>query len=431
METKLKVNSWDVFDTLIGRRCFYPDEIFRIIEKQSGINNFYSIRKHCECITLSNYDDIYIKMLDILGVDTSNKLKILEFETELEYIFPINENINKVKDGDILVSDNYYSKEFIYKLLQKAGFNKNVEIYVTYGGKSNGTIWNIIKQKYDILFHTGDNMHSDIHMANNNGVNAIFFNKDYNDIENYINIKYTELAKFCRTLRLKNPYNKDHVSYQLWNLESNFNVPILILFISYLNQYCEKNNYETLLFCTRDCCHLFKIFKHFYPKYNSIYFHSSRQAYLTKSNDYKEYLISLSKNKTLVIDLCGTGKSGNLLFEEFSNIKRFFFWFIDDNKNIDYMFKSPGNNSLLEILNYDKIGSLTDVKKEKDIFIDIRKPIKYDYSTLDFMDLIIEDIINYATIPNDFSIDTILYLIKYFDDKNTEIKKIFNHDGDE
>jgi len=440
MSTKRKVNSWDIFDTLIGRRCFYPDEIFKIIEIKSGINNYFNIRKHCESITQSNYDDIYNKMNEVLGLEKSESLKKMEFETELEYIFPIQQNMNMVVDGDILVSDNYYSKEYILKLLIKAGLNKNVEIYVTYGGKSNGSIWNNLKNTYDIVKHTGDNVHSDINMAKMNGIPTTYFNKEFNNIESYLsNNGHPNMAKFCRMLRLKNLYNTEDPKFELWNLESNFNVPILLLYMNYLNNYCIKNNYKTILFCTRDCCHLYKLFKHFYPGYESIYFHSSREAYIKKSDDYKNYVLNMlrvnGKDKTVVVDLCGTGNSGNEIFKELDYPKRFFFWYISGShtgKNIDYMIQNINcNNSLLEILNYDKIGSLSDVQYINDNHIDIRKDIKYDHKLLDFMDSIIENIIKYGEIPQNINLNVVMYLIKYFDNQNEHIKQLFNHDGNE
>jgi hypothetical protein len=43
-----KLNSYDVFDTLIARICFKGHNIFEIIENISGLKDFKSNRIRCE-----------------------------------------------------------------------------------------------------------------------------------------------------------------------------------------------------------------------------------------------------------------------------------------------------------------------------------------------------------------------------------------------
>src|ERR1700693_5053496 len=67
--------------------------------------------------------------------------------------------------------------------------------------------------------------------------------------------KQEELAKLMRQLRLSNPYDIDSLSYKVWEEQAQFNIPILILASYYLDEFCQNNQKQRLLFSSRDCCH--------------------------------------------------------------------------------------------------------------------------------------------------------------------------------
>jgi hypothetical protein len=395
------IKSWDVFDTLIGRKCYYPIEIFNQVALLSATPNFSNIRIRCEKDTLSTYDDIY-KEMEKYAVNTE-QLKKLEFETELSNVFPIIENINKVQDLDILVSDTYLSEDQIWQLLHKIGFTKNVKVYTSYGGKSKGYIWNEIKKSHAIVMHTGDNYNSDVKIPKQFGIPTQHYNSTYNQIESLILESQPSLAAYSRMIRLMNPHSD--ILGKLWNYQVNYNIPLLLMACKYLDEYCQQNGYRKILFCTRDSSVLIKLFTFAYPKYESIYFHSSRIANIKASSDYKNYIKSLLTDQTVtdqtvadqtvVVDLCGTGFSGNVLYEELNFPKRFYllnlFRNLDKKYNIDFIISSKSyNNSYLEILNYDTIGCLEDVEFKDGKYIDIRQPVKYDISLLDYIPQLLE-----------------------------------------
>ena len=59
----------------------------------------------------------------------------------------------------------YFTEDIIYDILKNCGFEKNVEIYVSSGGKSSGEMWEKLKSNIKLNFHIGDNYHSDVKMA--------------------------------------------------------------------------------------------------------------------------------------------------------------------------------------------------------------------------------------------------------------------------
>ncbi|WP_025824875.1 hypothetical protein [Asaia astilbis] len=129
MNFKANINTFDVFDTLVARRCVLPTNIFKIMEERLGIANFAVTRIQAEQTLLGNpynFDDIYCNVAEILNIneDETKKLKNQEITLEIENIIPIKENISKVKDGDILISDMYHTEEVVRSLLDAAGFKK-------------------------------------------------------------------------------------------------------------------------------------------------------------------------------------------------------------------------------------------------------------------------------------------------------------------
>ena len=457
-----EIRSWDIFDTLIGRKCYYPFEIFNMVQEKLGVPTFVTVRTKCEKMTMSTYDDIYREMIKDYPEDLVLMLKEMEFNMELDQCFPIMENINQVKNNDILVSDTYYPEDRLRQLLQKVGLTSTPKIYASYGGKSKGYIWDLIKKdlfinksirtlsesaqiKKDPLIeqvnirHTGDNQHSDVLMHKKFGINTVHFNPGYNQVENLISKFQPKLATRSRMLRLMNPYESNSVEWKLWNYQVDYNIPLLLMACKYLDQYCRSMGIRVLLFCTRDCSILIKLFQMFYPQYESIYFHSSRIANTKASPDYIKYIKSFLTNpkEVMIVDLCGTGLSGNDLYEKLGFPKRFYLLNLprglSDKYNIDYIIASREyNNSYLEIMNYDTIGCLEDVEFTNDKFVDIRQPVKYNTELLEYIPKIL-DLINKEglTILNDLNLDNIKEfwhsLLKELNAHGDFLVNVFNH----
>lgn len=200
--------SWDCFDTLLARSYKNPRSIFDIVAKKINDPTFPKKRiiaeKHSK---LKTYEDIY-KLLP--EYDPS-----IEFNTEKEHTFPILENFNKVSDGDVIVSDMYFSSQQILELLNYHNLNKDIDIYVTYSGKHSGLSWNYLRNKYnDITYHIGDNIKSDVGICRANGFKSIFFaGSNFSPEENYISKNNYALATLMRRTRLSNPFFRPYSTY--------------------------------------------------------------------------------------------------------------------------------------------------------------------------------------------------------------------------
>ena len=138
--SKPRLNSFDIFDTILARELIQPEDVFDIVEKTFPYPNFKVIRQTAAMETQGNFDEIYdqIKENEKLSYDFMNRLKEFEFQVELNKTYLVHQNYRLIKDGDILISDMYLSEERIHRLLESAGYDKHTKVYVSNGGKREG-----------------------------------------------------------------------------------------------------------------------------------------------------------------------------------------------------------------------------------------------------------------------------------------------------
>ena len=256
------LRTWDIFDTLIARRCIYPQAVFQIVEQVSKVGNFAQIRVSAERNLSSrgiNYglDDIYDELQQLTGAtkETCNALKKLECDVEFDQSIPITENIRQVKAGDILISDMYLPEKFIRRLLAKAGLLAPVEILITSGGKYSGRVWKQLAKQKEFVFHTGDNPEADVENPRlagfESGLSVI---ANPNPVEQYLLKINFNFAAYLREIRLRNPYSEEikRVYWELFTL----NIGILLLLVQQIDALQKKYNFEYLGFCGRDTHYL-------------------------------------------------------------------------------------------------------------------------------------------------------------------------------
>lgn len=149
------VNSFDIFDTILARTVFEPEDIFSLVEEQYPCPNFKYVRRYAASITIESFDGIYDILEKITRADTPyvQSLKEFEFAMELNHSYLIQQNYDLVKDGDILISDMYLPYDRIWTLLKAAGFNKSVNLFVSPTGKAHRWMWESISSIYDIKKH--------------------------------------------------------------------------------------------------------------------------------------------------------------------------------------------------------------------------------------------------------------------------------------
>ena len=364
------VNSFDIFDTLVARRVINPEDIFSIIEEKFPFPNFKHYRTIAQKYSNHTIDDIYIKFKEIYMIDDSlaELLKKFEIETEINNCYLISTNYNRIKDGDILISDMYLKREDIIKILHSIGFTKQVTIFVSPNGKKSGSIWNIVKDKYSINLHLGDNQHSDIYMAKKAGIVAELTTVHlFNEVELFfIKNKLKTFAISLREFRHKNPYKIHSKDYYLYNDQAIYNIPLLILLSTTLYNIMMDEKRTTLLLLTRDGCLLKHIIKLMYPDIICKDLESSRYINTHPNEEYKMYLKSIYFHDTcLIFDLFGSFNTGRELYKElFGTYPRVhLLGYIPSNKLYDGLTYS--SNISAEFFNVDTVGSLITMENGK------------------------------------------------------------------
>lgn len=314
------IRSWDVFDTLITRRCVRPEGIFDLMSADFG-EDFRPARMQAElearkCKAEISLEEIYDKLQIAMSWDTSTRQRALDLEikTELDNVIPINENLLKVKDGDILVSDMYLSQEVILSLLHKAGLKKDVRLFVSNNGKGDGSMWIRLKKEFRISKHTGDNPRSDFLRPLRHGIPAAI-------TETSVETKWERrlrcngapaLSAYIREMRLRfSNAEKDIRSTQNAQIEANF--PLLLLASAALVHWCDARGFSHALMCSRDCVLWTplaeKMARHLGSNLVVEYFLTSRVAALKSSEEYLNYASKRIKPEAVVVDLSMTGIS--------------------------------------------------------------------------------------------------------------------------
>lgn len=288
------MNSWDCFDTLIARRFYHPHTVFDEVGNRLGDPNFKDKRIKAEIYSNNTYSGIYN---NLPGIDPD-----IECQVELEHCFPIVENMNKVEDGDLILSDMYHTPEFIEKLLRKCGLTKTVKVIVTPNGKSSGNIW---KSLPPIKHHLGDNYISDVQNAISNGINATHYTEcHFNELEDEISKYDFHLACWMRYIRLSFPFQTKHQK-SIWIDQANCNIPALALGSFELPE-------KPLVFTLRDCIFWKPIYEALMNK-ESYMFHSSRHCYGNPSQEYIKYVKEATEGK-VIVDIHGSGNSAKKFF---------------------------------------------------------------------------------------------------------------------
>jgi len=279
-ESVLNIFSYDIYDTLLTRIFFHPEDLFVFMDRKLKLEgiidpsmDFKSIRLKSEedARTKSlkeetTLDEIYSQIQKMTAMSDQTLEKIFEFELEMENFStrPIAYSRDLVDSKSILISDIYLSEDFISKLLNKNDilFNK-LFISSAYGEtKDSSSLYRFVLEDIDLkkyeLTHTGDNIHSDVKMARKAGINAnefIFarptrYEKMVNNLESGDRLE-SLIAGTMRTSRLSEKFDSDHMQ-SVWDISTNVVAPVLFLYVNWILHKSMKEGIGTLFFMSRD-----------------------------------------------------------------------------------------------------------------------------------------------------------------------------------
>ena len=202
--------SFDIFDTVIGRRVQKPVDIFhlmstRLVAEHPEVphdvaENFHDIRRKAEADARKassaediTFDDIYDQLAKTCSLSKAQRdfLQAFEFNLELENIRPIRSNDQMIHDllakGEhvIFISDMYLQPKYIKQLLAKVSpVFAELPLYVSNECgllKHTGSLFKYVLEKENIrpneLIHRGDNPVADLEMPKKLGILTDFYDR--------------------------------------------------------------------------------------------------------------------------------------------------------------------------------------------------------------------------------------------------------------
>ena len=206
--SKFKVISFDIFDTLVIRPLYEPDDIFVLMSKQAakmiGISNssqFCMMRKNAENLARQAADkgreditltEIYDKFGEIYGVSNTvcKGLYDLEITYEKRYCYRRESGVELLEMAKaigkrvVLTSDMYLELDVVKNILNGLSITGYDAIYLSSDVgylKSTGNLYRYMYRHENVdpnkIIHIGDNWQIDIERARFVGLEALFFAK--------------------------------------------------------------------------------------------------------------------------------------------------------------------------------------------------------------------------------------------------------------
>ena len=279
--SKNKIVTFDIFDTLLLRKCGNPENVFRLIENsKSDYAGFWGERVTAELRARNKYgseityDNIYDEI--------SPKFKILkDVELEIEsrmlyrndFVYKIYKAAVDAKKHIYAISDMYLPSDWLKIILKREGYEEIEIVFVSGEYKKSkchkGELFDIVAKKIDVspseILHIGDNKHSDYDMPKNRGLNAICIDGWR---KRFLNLQNARFFTTDNTLALSlhngiiNYYN-DNNGY-FYKIGYMLGGPLVVGYLTWLKKEIKLSGADCVLFVARDGWILKKCFEKFF-----------------------------------------------------------------------------------------------------------------------------------------------------------------------
>ena len=283
-----EIISFDIFDTLIARNILYPKDIFSIVEMKidkEDLNGmaFADLRIKSEQSLLAkglnpNIYEIYDEMQKVCGFSHKQKERILnlEIETEFAFIVPrkrVLDFYNEIRKEKkvYFISNMYFPKEILKKLLSKCGYEGYEDILVScdYRKSKNEGLFNMFRKEVGIekkCLHIGDNYRADYQAAKSAGMDSFLIMSGLEMLTNstYAKLLSLNLNIFDRVavgIFINEAFNDPFALYNkngktmvrsVDSFTKMFIAPIIVYFTIWFIQNVEKEECDYIFYPARD-----------------------------------------------------------------------------------------------------------------------------------------------------------------------------------
>lgn len=336
------VISFDIFDTLLFRPFDLPADLFFLVGESFDNMDFKNIRTWAEwnarlkCRKQNGHMEISLK--DIwenlekkAGLPAVDGMRAEEdAEQKLCYANPFMSEVYKrllaMGKKMIAVSDMYLPEECIAKLLENAGYMGIEKIYVSnayHKSKAEGGLYHeVIKDwcnidittdkirkgknlsnkrvepltkagtnvKGNSIVHVGDNMHSDVKMAENCGIDVLPYPNINKNVLLYRPADMSAIVGSAyRAVVSSHLYNGLHSYGMEYEFGFIYGGLFAVGYCSFIHEYYMQHGLDKLLFLSRDGDILKQVYDFLYPEDSTEYVYWSRKAAVKLMADEDKY----------------------------------------------------------------------------------------------------------------------------------------------
>ena len=354
------MKSFDVFDTLIARRYVTTGRIWKLMSEEFELPNFEKERPIPDDGTRTFreiYDQLALRRL--IPAELKHVLMRREIQLEIQNAYPIKENIDRVSDGDILISDMYLPGVVILQMVRAAGLTKQVTIYQSNSNKGSGIVWRELSNDPPEL-HLGDNVLSDFRQPLAHGIKAEIYDKSE---PTTLEASLHDLGLLVREVRLRNAVVRFSNYFEL---ATQFNLPLIFIMLEQLHR---KVRHRPIVFLGRDCQLMWRINNAFYG--TAYYLPFSRMVAYKQPDLAAEYISQNSPDDAVIVDISSTGETWSFMakYGSFDVLSVIY----SDDKDRPYLPTSFSfitknsvcgqTNLLLEVMNCGDHGHLESIAK--------------------------------------------------------------------
>ena len=377
LEQYMKVFSFDIFDTCLVRKCGTPSAFFDVLSYKVFVGDvsedvrrrFVVERKKAMGVACvddrATLEDIY-SVFNFTHPFLVSKEDLVKKELECEKlmlvpVLSVKKQIDDLRQKGhkiVFISDMYLSSDFIKFFLVKYGFFQEEDaIYVSCEeGKTkfSGELYKLIKEREGIEYedweHYGDNVHSDLLMAERQGIKTHQVCHEYmpypqkwrNDDFNVGFRSGCVLAGVSRALH----YSEEDNSHKDFVLDVI--APFYCSLVYKILYDASKKRIEKLFFCARDAYQMFRIAQReivLFPNISVEYVYTSREALYNgdenaKITYFKEIGLASESGSVAIVDTTTSGLTLNFMNEllakhGFKELFGYYFILWDDERKID------------------------------------------------------------------------------------------------
>lgn len=333
---KIKVVSFDIFDTLLIRPIVNSQDLYCLINLLISQSldldiNLIEYRKKAYYLTKKQFpsiSDIWSSVLKELRLSKDYLRTVISIEERVEErllyprklvkeLYQLAKNYNK---RIVVTSDMYLSEEYLKSVLIKNGYNSFSSIYVSCEcdcGKQDGTIYNLVLQKEKIngheMLHIGDSFSLDFKAPTKLGIKAVYIPSNIKMFKNLFKISVCDILdssdyfqRFIYGFAINSLFETEASSIGEWSLDKFaklFVFPLVTsISLNILNRVEIQKTYQEVYFVARDGFLPLKAYtifrKNCFPTaINGKYLYASRKAYsCLYQNTFYDYAKELNQD---------------------------------------------------------------------------------------------------------------------------------------